>query len=118
MYKAIAIVVNFMKLSITENAIKRFKDNLSSNPNALGLRISIKPTGCNGYSYGLDYVSDILEDDEVIKFSDVSVFIDNESMKLIDGTEIDFIEEGFNQVFKFKNPNATGECGCGESFSV
>ena len=48
-----------MELSITNNAIKRFKANLLGNPDALGLRISIKPTGCNGYSYVLDYVSDL-----------------------------------------------------------
>ena len=107
-----------MELSITNNGIKRFKANLLGNPDALGLRISIKPTGCNGYSYVLDYVSDISKDDQVMTFSDVSVYVDNKSMELIDGTEIDFIEEGFNQVFKFTNPNATGECGCGESFSI
>ena len=48
-------------------------------------------------------------------FSDVSVVVDPESVELINGTEIDFIE-GFNQVFKFKNPNAAGECGCGGKF--
>ena len=91
-----------MELSITDNAIKRFKANLSGNPDALGLRISIKPTGCNGYSYVLDYVSDISRDDQVMTFSDVSVYVDNKSMELIDGTEIDFIEEGFNQVLSFQ----------------
>ena len=50
--------------------------------------------------------------------SDISIVVDPEIMTLIQGTEIDFIDEGLNQVFKFKNPNATGECGCGESFSV
>ena len=83
-----------MELSITDNAIKRFKANLSNNPDAKGLRISIKPTGCNGYSYVLDYASDISNDDQVMTFSDVSVVVDNESLQLIDGTEIDFIEEG------------------------
>ena len=107
-----------MELSITDNAIRRFKANLSNNPDAKGLRISIKPTGCNGYSYVLDYAADISNDDQVMTFSDVSVGVDNESLQMIDGTEIDFIEEGFNQVFKFTNPNATGECGCGESFSI
>ena len=63
-----------MELSITNNAIKRFKANLLGNPDALGLRISIKPTGCNGYSYVLDYVSDISKDDQVMTFSDVSVY--------------------------------------------
>ena len=54
-----------MELSITENAIKRFRANLSNNPDAKGLRISIKPSGCNGYSYVLDYASDISSDDQV-----------------------------------------------------
>jgi iron-sulfur cluster assembly protein len=66
----------------------------------------------------LDYASDISSDDQVMTFSDVSVVVDPESVELINGTEIDFIEEGFNQVFKFKNPNAAGECGCGESFNI
>ena len=56
--------------------------------------------------------------DNVMSVSDISIVVDPESMTLIQGTEIDFIDEGLNQVFKFKNPNATGECGCGESFSV
>ncbi|MBT3992761.1 MAG: iron-sulfur cluster assembly accessory protein [Gammaproteobacteria bacterium] len=107
-----------MDIKITDNAIKRFKENLSNNPEALGLRISIKSTGCNGYSYVLDYASEINAMDKVYQVSEVSIMIDDESMPFLKGTEIDFIDEGLNQVFKFKNPNATGECGCGESFSI
>ena len=107
-----------MGLSITDKAMKRFRDNLSNQPHAIGLRISIKSTGCYGYSYLLDYAGEVSDDDNLIKVSDISIYIDPESMSLIKGTEIDFIDEGLNQVFKFKNPNATGECGCGESFSV
>ena len=107
-----------MDITITDNAMKRFKKNLSNNHDALGLRISVKSTGCNGYSYVLDYASEINDMDKVYNVSQVSILIDNESMPFIKGTEIDFIDEGLNQVFKFKNPNATGECGCGESFSV
>ena len=107
-----------MDITITDNAMKRFKKNLSNNPDALGLRISVKSTGCNGYSYVLDYASVINDMDKVYKVSEVSILIDNESMPFIKGTEIDFIDEGLKQVFKFKNPNATGECGCGESFSI
>ncbi len=107
-----------MDITITDNAMKRFKKNLSNNPDALGLRKSVKSTGCNGYSYVLDYASEINDMDKVYNVSQVSILIDNESMPFIKGTEIDFIDEGLNQVFKFKNPNATGECGCGESFSI
>ena len=66
----------------------------------------------------MDYAAQANDEDKLIKISDISIFVDPESMSLIKGTEIDFIDEGLNQVFKFKNPNATGECGCGESFSV
>jgi iron-sulfur cluster assembly accessory protein len=66
----------------------------------------------------LDYAGEITDVDNVISVADISIIVDPESMTLIKGTEIDFIDEGLNQVFKFKNPNATGECGCGESFSV
>ena len=107
-----------MNITITNNAIKRFKQNLEKNPDAVGLRISIKATGCNGYSYILDYASEVNQNDELCKISDISFLVDQESLPYIKGTEIDFIYEGFNQVFKFKNPNATCECGCGESFSV
>jgi len=107
-----------MNITITKNAIKRFKQNLEKNPDAVGLRISIKATGCNGYSYILDYASEVNQNDELCKISDISFLVDQESLPYIKGTEIDFIDEGFNQVFKFKNPNTTGECGCGESFSI
>ena len=107
-----------MNITITDNAIKRFKQNLEKKPDAVGLRISIKATGCNGYSYILDYASEVNQTDELCKVSDISILVDQESLPYIKGTEIDFIDEGFNQVFRFKNPNATGECGCGESFSI
>jgi len=107
-----------MNITFTDNAIKRFKQNLEKKPDAVGLRISIKATGCNGYAYILDYASEVNQTDELCTVSDISILVDQESLPYIKGTEIDFVDEGFNQVFKFKYPNATGECGCGESFSV
>ena len=107
-----------MNIKITDNAIKRFKQNLEKKPEAVGLRISIKATGCNGYSYILDYASEVNQTDELCKVSDISILVDQESLPYIKGTEIDFIDEGFTQEFKFKNPNATGECGGVESVSV
>jgi iron-sulfur cluster assembly accessory protein len=56
---------------------------------------------------------DVVFDDEGVK-----VIVDEKSLELIDGTEVDFVKEGLNEAFKFRNPNVKGECGCGESFSV
>ena len=91
---------------------------LDQKSDVIGLRISITATGCNGYSYVLDYATELEPTDEVWEISNISILVDQESLQYIKGTEIDFEEEGFNQVFKFKNPNATGECGCGERFSI
>jgi len=107
-----------MNITFTDNAIKRFKQNLEKKPDAVGLRISIKATGCNGYAYILDYASEVNQTDELYKVSDISILVDQESLPYIKGTEIDFVKEGLNEGFEFNNPNAKAECGCGESFTV
>jgi iron-sulfur cluster assembly protein len=60
----------------------------------------------------------VAEGDVVFEQQGVKVVVDAESLELIDGTEVDFIKDGLNEAFKFRNPNVKGECGCGESFSV
>ena len=56
--------------------------------------------------------------DVVFESDDVKVVVDREALELIDGTEVDYVREGLNEAFRFRNPKATGECGCGESFSI
>lgn len=80
--------------------------------------MGIKKTGCSGYAYVIDYADAIDSDDEVFDFLGVKVVVDSDSLKLIDGTQVDFVKEGINEAFKFRNPNVKGECGCGESFSI
>ena len=58
------------------------------------------------------------DNDEIFIDHDIKIIVDKESLELIDGTEVDFYKEGLNEAFRFRNPNVTGECGCGESFSV
>ena len=80
--------------------------------------MGIKKTGCSGYAYVIDYADSVDPDDVVFDVLDVKVVVDSESLKLIDGTQVDFVKEGINEAFKFRNPNVKGECGCGESFSI
>jgi iron-sulfur cluster assembly protein len=82
------------------------------------LRIGVRRTGCSGWAYIVDYADEVGNEDIVFDTDELKVVVDKKSLELIDGTEIDFVKEGINEAFKFRNPNTKGECGCGESFSV
>lgn len=107
-----------MAVSLTQPAADRVKSYLDARGKGLGLRVGIKKTGCNGYAYVVNYADEIDDSDVVFEDQGVKVIVDKESLELIDGTEVDFVKEGLNEAFRFRNPNVTGECGCGESFSV
>jgi len=107
-----------MAISLTEPAAERVRGYLTDRGHGIGLRIGVKKTGCNGFAYVINYAEKVDDGDVVFEERGVKVVVDRESLELIDGTEVDFIKEGLNEAFRFRNPNITGECGCGESFSV
>jgi iron-sulfur cluster assembly protein len=107
-----------MAVSLTQPAADRVKSYLDARGKGVGLRVGIKKTGCNGYAYVVNYADEVDDSDIVFEDQGVKVVVDKESLELIDGTEVDFVKEGLNEAFRFRNPNVTGECGCGESFSV
>ena len=107
-----------MAVSLTQPAADRVKSYLDARGKGVGLRVGIKKTGCNGYAYVVNYADEIDDSDVVFEDQGVKVVVDKESLELIDGTEVDFVKEGLNEAFRFRNPNVTGECGCGESFNV
>ena len=107
-----------MTITLTESAVKRVRDMVSKRAGGVGLRIGVVKSGCSGYSYALDYADDVAANDAIIAQDDVKVVVDTHSLPLLEGMELDFVKEGLNQSFKFRTPNVTSECGCGESFSV
>jgi len=107
-----------MTISLTDSAATRVRTYLAQRGHGVGLRLGVRRSGCNGWAYTIDYADRVAPDDVVFEQDGVRVIVAAESLTLIDGTEIDFVKDGLNEAFKFRNPNVKGECGCGESFSV
>jgi iron-sulfur cluster assembly protein len=107
-----------MAISLTTSAADRVKAFLASRGHGMGLRLGVRKTGCSGFAYVVNYADAPKPDDVVFEDRGVKVFVDPGSLSLIDGTIVDFVKQGLNEAFRFRNPNIKGECGCGESFSV
>jgi len=107
-----------MHIQLTPAARERMQNFLATKPEAAGVRFGVRKTGCSGYAYVVDIAERIDEGDRVVEQDGVKLVIDRKSLPFVDGTEIDFERQGLNASFVFRNPNVTGECGCGESFTV
>jgi len=107
-----------MAISLTESAADRVHKYLDTRGDSIGLRLGITQTGCSGYSYVINYAEAVSDEDVIFEDRGVKIVVDPEALQLIDGTEVDFVKNGLNEAFSFKNPNVSGECGCGESFNV
>lgn len=107
-----------MSLRLTSRAEARVLEYLQRRGSGVGLRVGVTETGCSGYSYVLDYADEVGQDDVVMRQNELSIVVARENLPLLEGTEVDFIQKDLNEQFVFTNPNATGECGCGESFTV
>ena len=107
-----------MAISITENAAETVAEQLANRGHGLGIRVGVTTTGCSGMTYVLEFVDKLEAGDQVFENQGVKIVVDLKSLAYIDGTEMDFVKQGVNEGFEFSNPNAKGECGCGESFSI
>ena len=107
-----------MAISLTESAAHRVRTFLAARGSGIGLRLGVRKTGCSGFAYVVNYAESQQPGDTVFEDRGVRVFVDSASLDLVDGTIVDFVKEGLNEAFRFRNPNVKGECGCGESFSV
>ncbi len=106
-------------ITISDKAAERIKYLLKRRDrDSLGIRVGIKPGGCSGLSYYIEYVDNESVFDEVVTEKGVTVFIDPKALMYLVGTEMDYVEDRFKSGFNFINPNQKNSCGCGKSFSV
>jgi iron-sulfur cluster assembly protein len=106
-------------VTLTESAKRHLLSYLDKETGYRGVRLSVKKTGCSGLSYVVDFVVEPVENDVVIPLSEqYEIFIDKASYPFLKGIGMDYVKQGLNYKFVFNNPNQTGQCGCGESFTV
>jgi len=98
--------------------VKKFMEQEGVDPAKGGLRVSVQPGGCSGFKYGLLIEDEAAEDDMILEQEGWRVFVDPFSAQYINGVTIDYVSSMQGSGFTFKNPNATGGCGCGSSFSA
>jgi len=108
-------------IALTENAatqIRRMMNEQKLSPSDSGVRFGVKPAGCSGLSYTMDFDTLAKEGDQVATQHGIRIIIDAGAAPYLEGTEIDWKGGLLGAGFQFRNPNATRSCGCGESFSV
>jgi iron-sulfur cluster assembly protein len=105
-------------ISLTELAAEKVKTQLERRGKGLGIRVAVKTTGCSGLSYVIEYVDVPRVEDMSFVTHGIHVFVDPKSLVYVDGIEMDWVRNGLNEGFDFKNPNEKARCGCGESFTV
>jgi len=105
-------------ITITDRAAEKVKKTIEKRGKGLGLKVGVKTTGCSGLAYVLEYVDTAAVDDIKFDCSGCSLYIDPKSCVYMQGMVIDYVRNGLNEGFEFKNPNERDRCGCGESFRV
>jgi len=107
-------------LTITPTAVAEVRRYMEEQgaPETSGLRVGVLPGGCSGFQYGLNIEDEAGEDDIILEVGGLRLFVDPFSVQYLAGTEIDYVSTFQGSGFTFNNPNASGGCGCGSSFTV
>ncbi|MCC5793491.1 MAG: iron-sulfur cluster assembly accessory protein [Chromatiales bacterium] len=107
-----------MSITLTPKAAERIRNHITRRGAGLGLRVGLRKTGCSGWSYTVDYADECAPGDVTFEDQGITVVMNRDFLKLLDGTQIDYVREGLNERFEFDNPNVGDKCGCGESFTL
>jgi iron-sulfur cluster insertion protein len=107
------------QVSLSDSAVKRIASLIAEEGNpSLMLRLSVSGGGCSGFQYGFSFDNATQVDDHLFERDGVKLVIDETSLDLLAGAEIDFVEDLVGASFQVRNPNAKSSCGCGSSFSI
>jgi iron-sulfur cluster assembly protein len=106
-------------LKLTDKAVDKVKElMIRESKEGHGLRVAVQGGGCSGFQYGLTYEKDQNENDQVLEFNGLKVYVDAMSLLHLDDVTIDYVDSLSGAGFKIDNPKSTGTCGCGASFSM
>ncbi|MBC8429124.1 MAG: iron-sulfur cluster assembly accessory protein [Candidatus Endolissoclinum sp.] len=105
-------------ITITDKGAERVNHFLETRQAGIGIRVKITTTGCSGYAYQLEFADETNSEDTIFESNGVKIIVDPKSLIMVDGTHMDYIKEGINAGFSFKNPMEDETCGCGESFTL
>lgn len=107
-------------IHLTDTAVEMVKVTREQEgmDESYGLRVAVRGGGCSGFEYALDFEKEPRDNDTILQYEGLKVFVDSVSSRYLNGTEIDYVKSIMGAGFKFNNPKAVGTCGCGSSFSV
>ena len=103
-------------ISVTPTAASKISRNLERRGGGIGIRLGTRTTGCSGLAYVLEYVDQPESTDVLFDSDGFKIVVDPKSLPIVDGIVVDYVRQGLNEGFEFRNPNERDRCGCGESF--
>jgi iron-sulfur cluster assembly protein len=107
-----------MSITLTDAAAQRVSGYLAKQSDTVGLRLGVRKTGCSGFAYHIEYAKEISASDVTFQDHGITLVVGEDVLPMLQGMQVDFVKQGLNEAFKFRNPNVKDECGCGESFTV
>ena len=105
-------------ITATDSAAAHIRSYIERRGKGIGIRLSVRNSGCSGLSYVIEVVEEILPNHASFNTNGVTILVDHDSLVYVDGTELDYEINGLNEGLVFNNPRETARCGCGETFSV